>query len=145
MFRETAIMMSLRAAFLRLLLIILCMFLNKIYGSVVLRYEDEVRVLQDKVFTESYRPEVRPVHDLTTPIDILVAFELVAIVEVNDVSQQFLCNGNLVFEWIDERLAWNRTEYGGVVVIHPKQQDVWVPHVAGVNTGLQSEGKRNLL
>ena len=121
-----------------------CVIPQQCHGSAGGRYEDAVRLLEDKVFTPSYRPEVIPLHNQTTPIYISVAFEIIAIEEVNDVSQKFICNGNMVFEWIDERLAWNMTEYGGVKVLNPSQSDVWVPHVGGVNTDINSEGKRNL-
>ncbi|XP_035825946.1 neuronal acetylcholine receptor subunit alpha-6 [Aplysia californica] len=80
------------------------------------------------------KTKVRPIVNQSQPIVVLVSFELVSIVEVDDVSQKFLCNGFLSFIWHDSRLMWDETLYGGVREIHPQTKSLWKPRVVLLNT-----------
>ncbi|XP_059158984.1 acetylcholine receptor subunit beta-like 1, partial [Physella acuta] len=97
-------------------------------------YSNTVEIFKDKLASSSYNPRIRPVVNQSAVLVVHVAFELVSIVELNDVQQSFTCNGFLVLRWTDENLVWDPAQYGGQAVIHPVPQDIWRPRVVVMNT-----------
>lgn len=65
-------------------------------------HDKTVAIFTDKVSSPTYHTEVRPVIDQSKVIEVNIRFELASIVELNDISQSFICNGFLVFTWKDE-------------------------------------------
>jgi hypothetical protein len=33
-------------------------------------------------------------------------------------------------EWLDEKLRWNLSDYGGVSILHVDTHEIWVPEIA---------------
>jgi hypothetical protein len=33
-------------------------------------------------------------------------------------------------EWLDEKLHWNISDYGGVSILHVDSHEIWVPEIA---------------
>ncbi|CAG5127253.1 unnamed protein product [Candidula unifasciata] len=85
-------------------------------------YADTLAIFKDKLGNETYS------------VDVNVSFALLTIVDVDDVSQSFNCNGFLAFVWKDEMLAWDPAKYGGQTMIHPQAKDIWRPRVILANT-----------
>ncbi|KAH9488472.1 hypothetical protein Btru_062740 [Bulinus truncatus] len=83
---------------------------------------------------QNYHTEVRPVLDQDKVIFVDFFFQLLSIVEVNDVAQSFVTNGFLSFNWQDEILVWNVTRFGGQTVLHPLPEKIWRPRVLMINT-----------
>ena len=71
---------------------------------------DEATSLMDKlIYRSGYKPQVRPLLNQSDVLRIGVSFELVSVIEVNDVFQSFTCNGFIGFRWYDQV----RTQEGG--------------------------------
>ncbi|KAK6976634.1 neuronal acetylcholine receptor subunit beta-4, partial [Biomphalaria glabrata] len=96
-------------------------------------YSDMLTFFNDRLDKQNYNPQIRPLIDQSHVLEVTVLFELVSIVEVNEVTQSFNCNGFLFFNWTDEILAWNKTDNvdNG---IHPLPADIWRPRVILMNT-----------
>ncbi|RUS89880.1 hypothetical protein EGW08_002321 [Elysia chlorotica] len=93
------------------------------------------KALHDALLSSSnYNPDQRPVLDQAHTLHVDVMFALVSIVEINDVIQNFRCNGFLGLFWTDEILRWNSSDYGGEVVMAPKITSVFRPRVIMLNT-----------
>ena len=64
---------------------------------------DELKSLYDTMLTSSnYNPAQRPLLNQSDVLHVNVMFELVSILEINDVFQSFRCNGLLTLLWKDE-------------------------------------------
>ncbi|XP_059170809.1 neuronal acetylcholine receptor subunit beta-4-like [Physella acuta] len=97
-------------------------------------YEDVRSIFTETVENGVYHTDIRPLVNQSKAIQISVRFEVVSIVEVNDVTQSFVCNGFMGFFWTDEKLQWNPMMHGGHRVIHPLPQNIWRPRVILMNT-----------
>ncbi|XP_059159007.1 acetylcholine receptor subunit beta-like 1 [Physella acuta] len=97
-------------------------------------YTNVTSIFNDKINNSGYNPQVRPLVNQSQTIFVDVWFELVSIVEVNDVAQSFTCNGFLLFGWMDELIVWNPYVYGGHTLIHPLPEQIWRPMVLLLNT-----------
>uniref|UniRef100_A0A2C9KLB4 Neurotransmitter-gated ion-channel ligand-binding domain-containing protein n=1 Tax=Biomphalaria glabrata TaxID=6526 RepID=A0A2C9KLB4_BIOGL len=97
-------------------------------------YSDTVNIMVDIVENKDYHTEVRPLKDQLQVIDVDVDFELVSIVNIDDVAQSFNVNGFLLFTWQDEMLTWDPYRYGNQTIIHPKPEQIWRPRVVLLNT-----------
>ncbi|GFN98803.1 neuronal acetylcholine receptor subunit alpha-7 [Plakobranchus ocellatus] len=97
-------------------------------------YRDSVSIYKDLVLNSDYSPDVRPIWNQSQTLYVLTTFELLSIVEVNDVTQTFSCNGFLWMGWLNEILQWNKTLYGGESTISPKTKDVFRPRMTLLNT-----------
>ncbi|XP_059159006.1 acetylcholine receptor subunit beta-like 1 [Physella acuta] len=97
-------------------------------------YTNVTSIYNDKIINSGYNPEVRPLVDQSKTIVVDVWFEVISIVEVNDVAQSFTCNGFLLFGWKDELIVWDPKDYGGHELIHPLPEKIWRPMVLLLNT-----------
>ncbi|XP_059172656.1 neuronal acetylcholine receptor subunit beta-3-like [Physella acuta] len=68
-------------------------------------YNNVTAIFNDKIINSGYNPDVRPLVDQSKVIIVEVGFELVSIVEINEVAQSFTCNGFVMFAWKDEMTA----------------------------------------
>ncbi|XP_055894245.1 neuronal acetylcholine receptor subunit alpha-6-like isoform X2 [Biomphalaria glabrata] len=68
-------------------------------------YSESLAFLNSRLADTNYSPQLRPLIDQKDLIKVEVAFELVSIVEVNDVTQSFTINGFLFFTWTDQLVA----------------------------------------
>ena len=46
--------------------------------------------------------------------EVYVSFYLLAINELNEVTETLKTTGYLYVEWVDQHLVWNSTDYGGI-------------------------------
>ncbi|GFR91505.1 neuronal acetylcholine receptor subunit alpha-3 [Elysia marginata] len=76
----------------------------------------------------------RPLRDQGDVLRVMAMFELVSIVEINDVIQSFKCNGFFGLLWQDELLQWNSSAYGGARAITPGVTSVFLPKMILLNT-----------
>lgn len=65
-------------------------------------YSDGLEIMRTKLKADNYNPDLRPLINQSAIISVSVSFQLVSIVEVNDVTQSFVCNGFLPLTWTDE-------------------------------------------
>ena len=62
-------------------------------------YNNTKAIFDDKLNTANYNKNVRPLEDQSVPIYVNVSFYAVSIVDVNEVSQTFMCNGIMQLSW----------------------------------------------
>ncbi|XP_059158987.1 acetylcholine receptor subunit beta-like 1 [Physella acuta] len=109
-------------------------FLLLVHRSLGHDYSTSLDFLNEKLSSSNYNRNLRPILNQSAVLDVLVGFELLSIVELNDIQQSFTCNGFVTFIWKDEILVWNSTQYGGQRFIHPVPEDIWRPRVVVMNT-----------
>ena len=97
-------------------------------------YEEATSLLDNLIYKSGYKPQVRPLLNQSDVLEVYLIFELLSIVEVNDVFQSFTCNGFLGFLWTDQILRWNTSVYGGETSMTPESRDVFRPRIALLNT-----------
>ncbi|XP_059154939.1 neuronal acetylcholine receptor subunit alpha-6-like [Physella acuta] len=97
-------------------------------------YSQALAIQKDKLNSDVYSTELRPLRNQSNTMFVQIAFQIVSIAQVDDVSQSFTCNGFIYSSWVDQMVAWNPADYGGHVMIHPLPEDIWRPRVVLVNT-----------
>ncbi|RUS89879.1 hypothetical protein EGW08_002320 [Elysia chlorotica] len=97
-------------------------------------YSQKKALYDNLLSSATYNPQQRPMLNQSEVLQVRAIFELVSIVEINDVLQTFRCNGFLGLFWTDEMLRWNSSDYGGETVITPKITSVFRPQVIMLNT-----------
>lgn len=65
-------------------------------------YENTMDIFRDKLGSDHYHTEVRPIKNQDNVLKVLVGFQIVAIVKVDEIAQSFISNGFVFFTWIDE-------------------------------------------
>ena len=80
------------------LMLLLQAFVTSQAGS----YSQRTAIHDALLSNGSYNPNERPLLDQNDVLHVNVLFEMVSIVEINDVVQSFKCNGFLGMTWLDE-------------------------------------------
>ncbi|OWF48031.1 Neuronal acetylcholine receptor subunit alpha-4 [Mizuhopecten yessoensis] len=107
------------------LLFLLCHF-NLTFGVA----NDETELL-DHLFT-GYNTHARPVTNLSSPVVVDVAMFLMSF-DIAEENQEFLTSGWLSFQWKNELLTWNESEYP-VSKLVVSSSMVWLPSVTVINS-----------
>ncbi|GFS21488.1 neuronal acetylcholine receptor subunit alpha-3 [Elysia marginata] len=97
-------------------------------------YDNQKSIFDTLLDSANYNPMQRPLRDQKNVLHVSVMFELISIVEINDVIQSFKCNGFFGLVWQDEILQWNSSDYGGQSSIAPKVTSVFLPQMILLNT-----------
>ncbi|XP_061164460.1 neuronal acetylcholine receptor subunit alpha-6-like [Saccostrea echinata] len=89
--------------------------------------------LHTAIFNSTYDRDVRPGASRSTPLQIMVTFIFKSIKELDESVGKFSITGALGVFWVDHRLSWNPTDYGGDLntTVVP-QKKIWIPFL--VNT-----------
>ena len=88
--------------------------------------------LMDFLFS-TYKPEVRPTTD-GEPTNVYVGLYLLSIQSLDEKAQVLETSIIVDTEWVDDYLAWNTSEYGGVENFLYPQRHVWLPDVVIENS-----------
>ncbi|XP_062610149.1 neuronal acetylcholine receptor subunit alpha-6-like [Saccostrea cucullata] len=88
--------------------------------------------LHTALFPTTYDPHVRPGTDRTNPLQINVTFYLFSIKEFDETISKFSITGGLAVSWIDDRLTWDPTNYGGIEVTVVPQKKLWIPYLVNM-------------
>ncbi|OWF48030.1 Neuronal acetylcholine receptor subunit alpha-7 [Mizuhopecten yessoensis] len=97
--------------------------------------DTKIRVMN----TGSYNTHARPVTNLSSPVVVDVTMFLMSF-EIAEENQEFLTSGWLSFQWKNELLTWNESEYP-VSKLVVSSSMVWLPSVIVVN----SNNDRNVI
>lgn len=119
----------------------LCYFLHQFFYFIVSLFILEVsskykRTSEEENLLEQlfqdYNPSARPVLNSSDTVVVQMKFSLMQIQELNVRSQVLTTTGMLIFQWIDERLRWdrNKTMLDELVV---SGSTVWTPEFAVIN------------
>ena len=76
-----------------------------------------------------YNRRVRPVFDQDKKIIVNVSVLLRSLHELDEVHGMFSVYAGLFISWVDERMIWNSSLYGGIKEVNTFYRDVWVPEL----------------
>lgn len=65
-------------------------------------YTNGLTIFNDVLDSSRYNPNLRPLVNQSASMQVNVTFQLLSIVELDDVRQSLTCNGFLTFAWRDE-------------------------------------------
>jgi len=99
-------------------------------------YED----LYSKLMT-TYKKEVRPGDGSAGPIGVRMCLYLYAINNLNGRERSMTVTAQTKFEWTDERLKWNESDYNGISVLTVPATDIYFPPV-GLKNSIGSSFRR---
>ncbi|KAG8305862.1 hypothetical protein J6590_060218 [Homalodisca vitripennis] len=57
-------------------------------------------------------------------------------IEVDEAKSMMIINGWTHIQWLDEKLRWNQSDYGGISKIHVADHEVWQPDIVLYNNAL---------
>jgi len=93
---------------------------------------NERRLLNDLL--EYYNSLERPVFNDRDAINLTFGLTLQQIIDVDEKNQILTTNVWLNLEWTDINLAWNKSEYEGIVDIRIPPRNIWKPDVLMYNS-----------
>lgn len=82
--------------------IVLWLFVQLFNASHGKTYEKVRSLYREKIYSLSYSTDIRPVFNQSSIIHVSMNFEIISIVQVNDVFQSITLNGFVNFNWTDE-------------------------------------------
>jgi hypothetical protein len=68
------------------------------------------------------------------PIEIGIAFYLMAINSFQVVDETLSVNGGLVLNWTDVSISWNPQKYGNKSSLEIPSTDIWLPWIYLINS-----------
>lgn len=109
------------------------LFFVRLIFSQTTRYETEDKLHQDLL--TKYNKNVLPVQQTngTTPVVVNMIYYFLGMKDFDDKSGHFSICGSFVFNWIDNNLRWNSTEYEGIQMIHMRKNTIWTPTLVIMN------------
>ncbi|XP_063400916.1 acetylcholine receptor subunit alpha-1-B-like [Mytilus trossulus] len=78
---------------------------------------------------DGHNKMIRPLHDNKKSTMVNMSFSLISIKDFDEVTGKFSVVGLLKVTWQDNRMIWNKTEYGNMNSIIFEQNDVWKPNL----------------
>jgi nicotinic acetylcholine receptor len=93
--------------------------------------EDAKRLYDDLMV--NYNRHRRPAISPNEPTTIKLKLRLSQIIDVHEIDQIMTCSVLLKQVWIDNKLAWNPKNYGGVSVLYVPYEMIWVPDLVLYN------------
>lgn len=79
---------------------------------------------------QDYNSDVKPVLNVSTPIDIYLKLNVMSIDNVNEKEQSFSTRAFLEVRWTDEYLKWQPAEFSDVKTINVPTGKIWLPDLA---------------
>ena len=87
--------------------------------------QNRTALMNELLFNAS--TDVRPGLEYDGPLDVFISFKLIHLAEFNEVNGYISALGYFDVEWIDERMAWNPYDYGGIEEMNMPSEKVYVP------------------
>ena len=90
--------------------------------------ESNIYAVMDEIF-DGYKPYARPAKSSADVTIVHVSFNLMSINSVEEKPQTMSQSLYLRLHWVDEHLAWNKTQHGGLDCLIVPQNKVWLPDI----------------
>ncbi|XP_069108329.1 neuronal acetylcholine receptor subunit alpha-3-like [Argopecten irradians] len=100
-------------------------------------------LLQHLFVNESYNKRVRPTLNQSKSTEVEIEFNLVSLVDIDEVKGKMATTVFLYITWKDDYLTWSPASYGGIEEINIPQTDIWKPDIAVTNGYLKMMGLGN--
>ncbi|KAL4222800.1 hypothetical protein ACF0H5_018840 [Mactra antiquata] len=94
---------------------------------------EDTRALNSALLT-NYSRNVKPKLNQTEPLQVFLEFQLLGIIEFDEVLAKLSVIAVTFLYWRDELMTWNPEDYGGLDVFYIASQKVWTPNLVLVNT-----------
>ncbi|KAJ3637736.1 hypothetical protein MTP99_001172 [Tenebrio molitor] len=75
-----------------------------------------------------YDPYVRPVQNASDITVVGLQLET-SIVTLDEYKSVLETSGTITLNWMDEKMRWNVSNYGGLNTLHIFRREIWVPHL----------------
>ncbi|CAG9575819.1 unnamed protein product [Danaus chrysippus] len=79
-----------------------------------------------------FKDEYRPVKDYTTPVLVKLRFDI-KYVHFDTTKDTLSVHSWVVYNWKDEFLSWNASDYSGIKEMQVKSYDIWSPRMMLMN------------
>ncbi|XP_053246790.1 acetylcholine receptor subunit delta [Podarcis raffonei] len=76
-----------------------------------------------------YNSKLRPVESKDESVTVSLALTLSNLVSLKEADETLTSNVWIEHEWMDYRLKWNETEFGGVSVLRLRPDMLWLPQI----------------
>ncbi|XP_046575829.1 neuronal acetylcholine receptor subunit alpha-7-like [Haliotis rubra] len=96
--------------------------------SVMPNKNGNVRELHSSLL-QNYNPWFLPLQNLSDPTYVDVTFKLISIERLDVVKGVFTSHLWLTFEWVDELIQWNPTEYSNTTHLRFQRNKIWTPNI----------------
>ena len=83
--------------------------------------------------TADYNKDIIPIYNQSASITVDVSLSVVALNDIDEISEKFAVSGFFTISWYDENMIWNGWEYGGIYQLHVGYNKVWVPELILLN------------
>ncbi|CAD6187526.1 unnamed protein product [Caenorhabditis auriculariae] len=80
-----------------------------------------------------YNRVVRPVHNASDALKVKFGANLCRLIDVDEVNQVLTTSLWLEMQWVDRKLMWTPTEWGGVETVHIPSDQIWIPDIVLYN------------
>ncbi|VDM51770.1 unnamed protein product [Angiostrongylus costaricensis] len=97
----------------------------------------EERLYRNLLSPDRYEKDVRPTTHHLKPTNVTFGFLLNQIVEMDERNQMLTTRSWLNINWMDQRLAWNYSEWEGIKTIYIPHQRLWKPDIILVNNAVR--------
>ncbi|XP_067934664.1 acetylcholine receptor subunit beta-like 1 [Watersipora subatra] len=95
--------------------------------------DSEHRLVQDLFDKPGYNPLIRPVENISDPIEVSLGVTLFQVITVEERTQVMKTNNWIRMGWKDYQLKWNPEEYGGITEIRLPCAQIWKPDIVLLN------------
>ncbi|XP_063163929.1 acetylcholine receptor subunit delta [Candoia aspera] len=96
-------------------------------GALSVNMEEQLIKLLFK--DRQYDNKLRPVVSRNESVVIYLALTLSNLVSLKEADETLTTNVWLEHGWVDQRLQWNMTEYGGIEVLRLRPEMLWLPDI----------------
>lgn len=111
-----------------LLLLIVIAITLRLTGALNNASIDDFNRLINATLT-SHSSYLRPVTNQSQPVNVEVTFNLLGLVDIEEVNKKIHINAWFNMTWHDEIRTWKPSEYGGIDALHPNRNDIWCPKI----------------
>ena len=77
-----------------------------------------------------YNPNIKPVVNVSKPINIFLSLNVMSIDNINEKKQTFSARAYMNLRWTDQFLTWDPVDYGRITRINVPTDKIWLPDLA---------------
>ncbi|XP_046547103.1 neuronal acetylcholine receptor subunit beta-3-like [Haliotis rubra] len=82
---------------------------------------------------EHYKPYIRPRKNPNDTVEVVVSYSIVSVEALDETTQTVASSAVIQFEWKDDLMTWNSSDYGGVQFINIPVEKLWFPDLSLTN------------
>ncbi|XP_067658366.1 neuronal acetylcholine receptor subunit beta-3-like [Haliotis asinina] len=82
---------------------------------------------------EHYKPYIRPRRNPNETVEVVVSYSMASVEALEETTQTVASSAVIRFEWKDDLLTWNCSDYGGIQFINIPVERLWFPDVSLTN------------